>query len=733
MQQYLKSLIILIIIFFLASSSNAQRSYSLVQDVPVQGSAANLAMPWAGGLNSVLLQTVDITGDGQEELISFDRSSQSFMVFNKKAASWQAHPELVCLLPPGISNWFLMKDYDADGRKDLFTFTSAGIRVFRNVAAPGNSAVWELAEEIVRYQSNERDVNLLVNSSDVPAIEDVDGDGDLDVLVYDPSGGGGLEYYRNMSVESSGQAGLYPFVKESRRWGGLSECECGIFAYNSEACRSGGAGERVMHAGGKSLLLLDVDGDGDLDLLNGFEECTELYYLENKGTSTDPYFDEYKTLLPGSNEGVGMGYPAAFLIETENSGRQDVVVSSQLGRSSSPLYDPAQSIWLYRQDAQNGTPGYTLLTKSFLQEEMIDAGEWAIPAFMDMEDDGDLDMILGSAGKAEEGGYASLRLYRNTGTAENPAFELAEEDFMGVNSLSLIQLQPQIIDFNKDGRQDLILIATETERYQRKVFLFLNTGTSGTVPFRLSERRELTTPIHIQLNPFFYDVNNDGAPDLLVGKSDGSLSLYENTGTTDLATFGPEIRSYLGFGLENFRRPLLPSVGDLTGNGQPDLLLSDGTGNIRYVENFLEDKENIVTAEFQFCEGEGEQSSWLGRKSWPVVVPLRSQQAPMLAVGSVAGGVWLLETDVPPIFPSAGKPELKVLPNPVEDTEEAFVLTNMPAKVRLISLTGQVLYEMEVGTGVKTELPVRGMQPSVYIVQALFQEGKCSSILLIVK
>ena len=44
-----------------------------------------------------------------------------------------------------------------------------------------------------------------------------------------------------------------------------------------------------------------------------------------------------------------------------------------------------------------------------------------------------------------------------------------------------------------------------------------------------------------------------------------------------------------------------------------------------------------------------------------------------------------------------------------------------------------MMIKMEVRAGVKTELPVRGMQPSVYIVQALFQEGKCSRILLIVK
>ncbi len=735
MRLYLKLSFIIFFIFFSVRPLSAQRVYSVARDVPVMEGERRLSMPWGGGLNSPILQTADISGNGTEELITFDRTSRGLMVFEHKNNSWKPRPDLVCLLPPAISNWFLMKDYDGDGQKDMFTWTSAGIKVFRNVAAAGNPAAWEEAEAFLKYESNNRDVNLLVNSGDVPAIEDVDGDGDLDIIVYDPSGGGGLHYYRNRSVEINGQPGLSPFVRESERWGGLGECDCGEFSYNNEICKNGGSGHRTMHTGGKSLLLLDVDGDGDLDLLNGFEECDELYYLENKGTSAAPVFDGYEIMLPGSSDRVDMRYPAAFLLEAGASGLTDVVVSSQLSRNSNSGVDFSQSVWLYQGERKGASFVYSLSGKSFLQGEMIDVGESAIPAFIDIDADGDMDMLLGFAGNPEQDGfYGSLRLYENTGTPEDPAFVLAREDFLETGSLRLMQLQPQVIDFNSNGRQDLILTGTDTDTYRQKVFLLLNEAETGAAAaFRLSEMRELTTPLNSQLNPFFYDVNGDGAPDLLAGKFDGSLSLYENTGTAGNPQFGMEIRNYLGFGLDNYRRPLVPSAGDITGNGRPDLILADGTGSIRYLENFLEEGSNAAPEELLFCEGEEGGAAWAGRKSWPVAVRLYGRKAPVVVAGTLGGGLFLLETDAMPGGAPEGELVLKVFPNPALYTEDVRVLTNMPARILLISVTGQVLKELEIAGNAETSIPVANLAAGLYIVQAQFPAEKRSAKLIIVK
>lgn len=737
MSLHLKHLFaIIFFIFFLCPSSKAQRSYSHAEDVPLKAGEQVLPMPWGGGLNAPLLQTADLTGDGLEELIALDRSSQSMLVFAWEGQEWKARQELVCLLPSDIRNWFLMEDNDGDGKKDIFTFTSAGIRVFRNISAAGEPASWELVAPVVNYQSNDRAVNLLVNSGDVPAIKDVDGDGDLDILTYDPSGGGGLQFYKNISVESGQEPGQLIFVRESRRWGGLSECNCGEFAFEGEACESK-EGHRLLHAGGKSLLLVDVDDDGDLDLLNGFEECQALYYLENKGTNEVPFFNEFATQLPGSKKEVDMAFPAAFSVDVEQQGRNDILVSTMLSGNSSLQNDFSQTLWWFKSSGQAGSKAYHLQTTAFLQEDMLDAGTSAIPAFLDVDADGDLDMLLGNYGTARGDGFgASLRLIENTGSAEAPAFELSEQDFLQLGEEKLVHLFPQVLDVNGDGRQDIILLATESESFKRKAFIYLNgAGSNAPAVFTAEGEWELPARLGGQDNPFFFDVNTDGLPDLIVGRFDGSLSYFENKGTARVPDFDQEVRSFLGLGLDNYRRPLVPSVSDLSGNGQADLLLADGTGSIRYLMDFRSDmQEQRKSEEVLLCQGLESQQGWFGRKSWPLAVPLRRGKAPVLAVGNLLGGIWLLETDESPAVPDGDSFLLKVFPNPAARFREQFhIRSNMQARIRVISITGQLLKAFDVKAHVKLPVSLAGMNAGIYLIQAQSKAGNYATKLIVLE
>lgn len=739
MQLYLKQTIPIFLVFFLlyCPAGRAQRFFTPIQDIPLSKNTQSLPIPWGGGLNTPLLQMADLSGDRQQELIALDRSSQSILVFRWQENRWQAEQELGCLLPANLSNWFIMQDYDGDGRKDIFTFTPAGIRVFRNTASKEEAAVWEAVSEGLNYQSINGPVNLLVNSSDVPAITDVDGDGDLDILAYDPSGGGGLEYYQNRSVEETGSPGLAPFVKESRRWGGLSECACGVFAFNNQPCSSKREGSRLLHTGGKSLLLYDVDKDGDLDLLNGFEECTELYYLENSGSNVAPRFESVQTTLPGADEKVHMAFPAAFVLQNPSQEEALLAVSSQLNRNKF-REDFSRSIWLYTESGSGSeAPTYTLQTRAFLQEDMLDVGEAAIPAFMDVDADGDLDMLLGSYGKpAEEGFYGSLWLYENVGTEEEPAFQLQTEDYLSLSNHRFIGLSPQFIDFNKDGKRDLLFIATEPERLQRRAYLLLNQGKTNEAARFLSEQlQEIPVFLNSQEFPHFYDVSGDQLPDLLIGSFDGSLHYYLNTGTAQSPSFELQTRSFLGLDLDNYRRPLIPSAGDLSGNGKADLLLADGSGGLRYLANFTElSPESAPEAiPLALCP-EQETAPWLGRRNWPVAVRLRSRQSPMLVIGNQMGGLWLVEQQGSAGPPAGEVPQLLVYPNPlVYPREEVYVKSNFAALIRLYSLDGRLLQEFEVSANQRQVLPAKNLTEGTYLLQAYCPDGSATQRLIIIK
>ena len=79
-------------------------------------------------------------------------------------------------------------------------------------------------------------------------------------------------------------------------------------------------------------------------------------------------------------------------------------------------------------------------------------------------------------------------------------------------------------------------------------------------------------------NPHFYDIDNDGDQDLLLGKQFGSLSLFINEGNL---TFGAEINSFAGI-QDNFERlNLNVFIDDFDNNGISDLITTDLTGQIR--------------------------------------------------------------------------------------------------------------------------------------------------------
>ena len=79
----------------------------------------------------------------------------------------------------------MLRDYDLDGDKDIFTAGIFGMRVFENAG----SLTWNIIEDPLRTLGFSGMIGLQMNASDIPAIADFDGDLDLDVLVFDFANG----------------------------------------------------------------------------------------------------------------------------------------------------------------------------------------------------------------------------------------------------------------------------------------------------------------------------------------------------------------------------------------------------------------------------------------------------------------------------------------------------------------------------------------------------------------
>ncbi|HZI26078.1 MAG TPA: VCBS repeat-containing protein, partial [Chryseolinea sp.] len=363
----------------------AQFNYVLDQSIPVRNDpSAMLLLPWAGGLNAAHYNTLDLNGDGRDDLVLYDRMGDRILTFLNLDNMYLYAPEYETFFPKEITNWLLLRDYNCDGRKDIFTGNIQGIKVYINVTAAEGNLSWE---EVSFYAvPGERKstvlltkgfldkINLQLQFDDLPSIVDADGDGDLDIFNIRYFGQGTIEYHQNFSMERYGTCDSLDFERITQTWGNVTECGCADFAFNGEDC--GSTGGRVKHAGGKSLLMLDIDANGSLDALFSEAECNNLYALPNTGSIESPVISSYNN-FPESTPVDFPIFPAPFYEDVDFDGRKDLIAIPNIFSKTSDILnaDLSHSNWVYKNYGTNESPDFSFTTNSFLQEQMIDVGD----------------------------------------------------------------------------------------------------------------------------------------------------------------------------------------------------------------------------------------------------------------------------------------------------------------------------------------------------------------------
>ena len=210
------------ILYFLALSVHAQFRFVEDRSIPVSIEGNALLRPWEGGINAAQYQKMDLNNDGTPDLVVYHRMAGELSTYLASGSGFVYSPDYTQFFPEEVSDWLILADYNCDGRKDIFTSTPLGIKVFENTTT-GDTPDWTEAVNFVTFNEG---INLQVNASDIPGIADIDGDGDLDILAYRFSSSNTIDYYKNQSIENTGSCGALTFIRETRRWGDLEECDC---------------------------------------------------------------------------------------------------------------------------------------------------------------------------------------------------------------------------------------------------------------------------------------------------------------------------------------------------------------------------------------------------------------------------------------------------------------------------------------------------------------------------
>lgn len=662
--------------------SVAQTSYHIDQSIPVEVNGKNLTLPWAGGLNSSQVNTIDLDQDGKDDLAIFDRTANKIFTFINSGNKYVYNPEYESLFPSTIDQWVLLRDFNCDGRKDLFTSDPAGISVFVNTTQKGQNVRWRPfnpGHPLLTIGFN-GSINLKVNATDIPAIDDIDDDGDLDILVALFAGAGTIEYHRNMSIENTGRCDSMQFVRVTTEWGNFEECSCGRFAFGGIDCSQVPDG-RTLHDEGKSMLTLDLTNDGLRDLIFSEEDCTSLYLLPNEGTINNAQMNK-SGIFPDSNPATLL-FPAGFYEDMDFDGVKDLLVSSNVSASVATAMDLSNSNWLYKNIGTTKSPQLSLQKTNWLQDQMIDVGSYASPAFADFDNDGDQDLFVSYWAGVDT--TASIFLYENIGSYNNPSFKYITNDYLQFLSFGFFNVKIQFFDFNADGKLDLVFTGTDKKNYETHLYILKNKNNqvfdfSDQVPEEISFSFDQPDNILIQ------DINRDGLPDILIGKTNGSLQYWNNIGSAHVPRFYLANPGYSGVTSSFTRYCVFPRITDLDSDGKQDLLI----GNKGTVVAFRDFRSGSSVADTLMMYNSIKQISEnrkLGNQLALATADLYSNGSPVLATGLITGGIYMLRSDS--VFSERPENEVLIWPNPAGQGQQINIRTTHDAHVDFFNVLGQ--------------------------------------------
>jgi len=679
----------------LVSAQNNKLFYNYNNGINVKVNGNDLELPWCGGVNIPQLQSADLNNDGKKDLVIYNKSNDAYQTFLNKGIAGKPVYEYAPRYErffPGAGGYAILKDYNCDGIPDLFTRGGTGVMVYKGSYTAQNELQFTPYKPLFYPTDPTKPssplINVYVNANgDIPVVGDVDGDGDIDVLAYEITGGF-IQFYQNMAKEKGLPCDSIVINFTSGCWGKVFQT-----AYRSFQGAAFSNGDPLIcvntpgyipsmktptRDAGDCMCDLDYDGDGDVDMLIGNQKFDDIQLLINGTSGVNAQITKQDTLFQKNGHVLNLAkQPCGFHFDVDNDGNDDILFAP----SKEDVSNNYNCISWYKKNTGTGLP-YLFESDTLFTSQMIEAGSDAHPVLYDFNKDGKLDLFVGGRGVYDpvSGRYKPfIALYLNTSTAGHPEFTLSNPDFLDLKSSPGYTFEgayPTFGDVNGDGIDDVILGKDNgTFSYYRNTAVSNNVTPAYNFVTHQLNNRNLTTVS----KPTLYDVNADGKKDLVVGRSNGSLIAFINTTTNpNTVTFDslPNLLGNVWVPAQNSLGGIAaPVVAQLDTPGKNYLLVGCADGYIyRYT-----DIQNNASGTYTFVDTVTQpQKLFVGSRAVPAVGDIDGDGKFDLIVGNSQGGVYLFKQDTARAWdpaPAVGigtinmpaKAEMKVYPNPAHD------------------------------------------------------------------
>ena len=668
--------------------------------VVVQGDT--LPSAWAGAMNAPQFSGVDVDLDGKLDIVTFDREGHRFTPYINKGDSGQTayryspeHYEI--FLNCVCEDWALFEDYNCDGLPDLFCGSGSNVDVYDQDTTGGKVSFTQSYDGAFSIYSSGFTFSLFSSRVDLPALADMDDDGDMDILVW-MQNANYLELHRNYAMEDYGRCDTLAWRQETACWGHMHEGNatndlilhdtvlwCSLtnnFSPSAHCLRNGRMGgpgrpgNSPRHVG-STTLVLDLDADNLKDVVIGDVSFGNLVAGHNCGQLDYAYIDSSDFTFPSYDTPAYLEiFPAAFYVDVNNDDIRDLVVATYETLES----ENKHSVQHYLNMGMDNYPDFRFQGGGFIQGDNLDFGAGSSPTFFDYNQDGLLDLLVGNVGvydSVSNEDKFGLHLLENVGTADQPIFELVDDNYLGLigGTNVFARIQPTAGDLDNDNDIDLLLGSTSGE------ITYFRNDASGPGPANYVYVTSQFEMVDVGFNsaPFLYDIDKDSDLDLFVGNQLGQIAYYENVGTQQAFDFQLVSQEWgfirvtddYGGQFTGNSRPLLM---DFDNDGEPEMLVGSITGKVEIFEDVskaLTDTLPSIGTLFNFDAG---------NFSAPAAAVLDSTGSPTILIGNERGGLYLFNTlpaykdPVVIVDPSAIDPDLKdrldlrIFPNPTNGT-----------------------------------------------------------------